>query len=537
MNFKNKIILFVIILLAFGFRIYGLNWDGGFHLHPDERFLTMVAVDIQPPSSPKQYFSTATSPLNPGNYPQYQFFVYGTFPLFLTKFLAVFFKLDNYSQIYLVGRILSALFDTGNIIILYLLTKKFLAPFIYATTVLSLQLSHFFAVDTFLTFFIFLTFYFLTQKKYLFGGLSFGLALACKISALYFAPIIVLFIILDFAHTRNLSHVFRITFYLLLFSFLSFRLFQPYAFTSLFTFNPVFISSLKELKNLSVPSVYFPPSIQWMSKIKIIFPLENMIIWGIGLPLILSLFFLKRKKIKFDSIEILSFVWVVFLLFYQGSQTTFTMRYFFPVYPFIVLLLSRLFPPRILVLFHFLFCLAFLSIYSRPHSRVQASNWINQNLPAGSVLSTESWDDALPLNNPRNFDIQTLEIASPDTPEKWQKINEQLAGIDYLVLSSNRSWASATKIPKLFPETTFFYLGLFSQKPLIEFNSYPGFFLPFLKSCYYFGPTDKPLDHSWFATDSQCLYPGLYFRDDTAEEAFTVYDHPKVLIFRTNRNM
>ncbi|PIU73254.1 hypothetical protein COS78_03260 [Candidatus Shapirobacteria bacterium CG06_land_8_20_14_3_00_40_12] len=528
MKIKTKIILLLIVLLAFSLRIYGLNWDGGNHLHPDERFLTMVASDIKLPSSISQYFSTATSPLNPGNYPPYQFFVYGTFPLFLTKLLAVIFGLNDYSHLHLVGRILSALFDTGNIIILYLLTKKFLAPFLYTATVLPLQLSHFFAVDTFLTFFIFLTFYLLSQKKYLFGGFTFGLAMSCKISALYFLPIVFLF----FLFHKKLPG----PWYFILCSFITFRLFQPYAFTSLFTPNPVFIKSLEDLKNLTVPSIYFPPSVQWMSKIKVIFPLQNIIFWGVGIPLFLSPFFLKIKKLKLSYVEILSLIWIIFLLLYQGTQPVYTMRYFLPLYPFLILILSRFSPPKILIVFHFLFCFTFLGIYSHPHSRVQASTWINQNLPAASVLSTEYWDDILPLDNNQRFDIQTLAIASPDTPEKWEKINDQLKEIDYLILSSNRAWASITKVSKLFPETSSFYQGLFSEKPLKEFNSYPGFSLPFLRSCYYFGPTNKPLEKGWFAQDPNCLYPGIYLRDDTAEEAFTVYDHPKVLIFKNEKD-
>jgi hypothetical protein len=528
MKIKNKIILLLIVLLAFSLRIYGLNWDGGNHLHPDERFLTMVASDIKLPSSISQYFSTATSPLNPSSYPPYQFFVYGTFPLFLTKLLAVIFGLNDYSHLHIVGRILSALFDTGNVVILFLLTKKFLAPLLYATTVLPLQLSHFFAVDTFLTFFIFLTFYLLTQKKYILSGLIFGLALACKISALYFSPIIFIFFIFH----KNL----RFTIYFLLFTFLSFRIFQPYAFTSLFTPNPIFIKSLEDLKNLTVPSIYFPPSVQWMSKIKVIFPLQNIIFWGVGIPLFLSPFFLKIKKLKLSYVEILSLIWIIFLLLYQGTQPVYTMRYFLPLYPFLILILSRFSPPKILIVFHLLFCFAFLGIYSHPHSRVQASTWINQNLSSDSVLSTEYWDDALPLDNSKNFSIQTLEIASPDIPEKWQKINSQLTNIDYIILSSNRAWASTIRVPKLFPETSYFYQGLFSGKPLVEFNSYPGFSLPFFKACYYFGPTNKPLEKGWFVKDSDCLYPGIYIRDDTAEEAFTVYDHPKVLIFKNEKD-
>ena len=40
---KHQIILGLIFVLAFVLRIYGLNWDQGFHLHP-ERFLTMLVL-------------------------------------------------------------------------------------------------------------------------------------------------------------------------------------------------------------------------------------------------------------------------------------------------------------------------------------------------------------------------------------------------------------------------------------------------------------------------------------------------------------
>ena len=157
---RIKFTLLFIFLFALSLRLYGLNWDQGNHLHPDERFLTMVATDVKLPQNIFQYFDTNKSSLNPNNYSSYQFFVYGTFPLFITKIFAVIFNLDNYESIVLVGRILSAFFDAGIIIILYKLSKKYLASILYATTILPIQLSHFFAVDTFLTFFILLTFYF-----------------------------------------------------------------------------------------------------------------------------------------------------------------------------------------------------------------------------------------------------------------------------------------------------------------------------------------------------------------------------------------
>ena len=90
-------------------RLYGLNWDQSQHLHPDERFLTMVATDIRLPSSLWQYFDNAKSPLNPYNYPQYQFFVYGTFPLFLTKF-----GLGEGASSLITGLLLAALAGVGE---------------------------------------------------------------------------------------------------------------------------------------------------------------------------------------------------------------------------------------------------------------------------------------------------------------------------------------------------------------------------------------------------------------------------------------
>jgi hypothetical protein len=42
-------LLFVAVLLIAGyFRTVGLNWDSGQHLHPDERFLTMVESALEP---------------------------------------------------------------------------------------------------------------------------------------------------------------------------------------------------------------------------------------------------------------------------------------------------------------------------------------------------------------------------------------------------------------------------------------------------------------------------------------------------------
>ena len=64
---KEKTILFFILLVAALFRWYGLNWDQNQHLHPDERFLTMVGTAMQIPASFTDYLDPQVSTFNPEN--------------------------------------------------------------------------------------------------------------------------------------------------------------------------------------------------------------------------------------------------------------------------------------------------------------------------------------------------------------------------------------------------------------------------------------------------------------------------------------
>lgn len=575
-NLKHQFFLIVIIFcLSLTLRFFGQNWDQSEHLHPDERFLTMLVSTIQFPNSISQYFNTTTSPLNPFNYQQFSFFVYGTFPIFLTKIVASAFNLDNYQNIHLVGRSLSALFDSLNIFSLYFLAKLifpknkrkylFLPALLYAFAVLPIQLSHFFAVDTFLTFFLFLSlvlfsYWSKTQEKCLLisASIAFGLSLSCKLSAALFLPIILLIFIYQFIKKKPLFFINAII--SLLIMVVVFRIFQPYSFVSLFKINPDLIKSLVSLKSiLANKDVYYPPEIQWLTKISIVFPLQNIVLWGLGLPVSFLLLLSFKNIITFKLKKIFStpdnfiialvIVWTLFLFIEQGMQFTHTMRYFLPIYPSLCLLaillnFSWINHKKIFVsvfVFHVIYCFLFLTIYTHPHSRVQATNWINQNIPSGSNLANEYWDDPLPLasSSLKTYEIQMLSLYDPDTELKWQQINSVLDKTNYIILSSNRLWGSIPTVPGRYPITTKYYQDLFGGqsefKKIIEFNSYPGLSLPFFKKCLYFGPTNYPLSsfkNNWFEADDKCNYPGIYLRDDVSEEAFTVYDHPKVIIFK-----
>ena len=60
-------LVFLVLLAGFVLRLWGVAWDQGTHLHPDERFITMVETDLKVPHSLGQYFNSDESPLSPYN--------------------------------------------------------------------------------------------------------------------------------------------------------------------------------------------------------------------------------------------------------------------------------------------------------------------------------------------------------------------------------------------------------------------------------------------------------------------------------------
>src|SRR5258706_575259 len=198
--------LIAILILAVALRMRGLNWDESQHLHPDERFLTMVESAIKLPSSLGQYFDTAQSPLNPYNN-NFGSFVYGTAPLFFVRLLSQLIGMTDYGKVFLLGRILSALADVFVVVMIFAIGRRLyslriglLAALLYAMSVLPIQQSHFFTVDTFTNVPLVLAFWFTLDiaegkrgwRSFVLAGTFFGLMLASRINMVPFIGIIAL---------------------------------------------------------------------------------------------------------------------------------------------------------------------------------------------------------------------------------------------------------------------------------------------------------------------------------------------------------
>ena len=305
----TSVTLVAILVLALVLRLMGLDWDSGKHLHPDERFLTIVETSIRWPSSVAEYFDPARSPLNPYRQPDISFFVYGTFPLFLVKALGSFTGYTTYDTINLVGRVVSAIFDVGTILILFLLTRRLfdrrvalLAALFGALSVLGIQLSHFFAVDTFSTFFVTAALYltlrvYQERRWYVFAGLGLvtGLALASKLSSGLIIPFVGVYLVARYLRDRRTAAgpppwTLLVAGMLVagLIAAFTFRIVQPYAFAGAnlldFRLAADFIDAVNQQRQIQEGTYDWPPGIQWAGTTPYLFPLKNIVIWGSAPP-------------------------------------------------------------------------------------------------------------------------------------------------------------------------------------------------------------------------------------------------------------
>jgi len=168
--------------------------------------------------------------------------------------------------------------------------------------------------------------------------------------------------------------------------------------------------------------------------------------------------------------------------------------------------------PAIAVLGTLLFGIAFSSIYRRPVTRSTASRWMYENIRAPVRVANEDWDDGLPFPDPvyevKDYAGPVLHMYNPDSRTKVEEIVSTLQGSDWIAITSNRAYGSVTRVPDVFPMTREYYRLLFSNQlgflKAADFTSYPSL-----------GPIRIP--------------------DDSAEETFTVYDHPRVLLFRRTK--
>jgi YYY domain-containing protein len=452
------LILLAIMALAAYLRYVGVDWDELSNNHPDERFLTMLEGALQLPDSLGEYFRTETSLLNPHNVGRTHF-VYGTLPIFLIRYLAEFVQKLGINEVQLLGRTVAATFDMISVFLVFLIGSRLyrrrvglLAAAFAATSVLLIQHSHFFVVDSYANTFILGGIYFAVRvldsgrlREYLFFGLALGMAVASKISAFPLAGVVVLAAGLrawQQPPEERLSTLwieFRGLLLAAFVSLLTFRILQPYAFTGTSFFdvrlNTAWLEDLSEQSVQSSGAGNSPPAWQWADRTPILFSLKNMVLWGLG-PLLgitawvswgWALVRMFRGELRR---HLLLVIWTGAFFLWQSMGFTAAMRYQLPVYPTLAILAAwglweawdraslasrrRAFwralvagSGAVVLLTTTLWAFAFTSIYTRPLTRVAASRWIYNHVPGVVDLVVQTSEGSLlePVPMPRNFTL------------------------------------------------------------------------------------------------------------------------------------
>ena len=567
MNLKEKVLLLLIVVLGLCFRIYGINFDQTCCQHPDERAIVMFTLPLEFPKDFEEFLSPQ-SPLNP------RFFAYGNLPLYLLKGVSIIVGMYNptfstYGQMNLVGRSISVLAELATMVIIFLLARNIansrvglLSSFMYSISVLPIQYSHFFTSDILLTLFTTLTL-FLAVKFYqkpsvktaLFLGVSFGLSLTTKISAMPLIASISFAIAADFLlifvrtpHKLKvwlphvpifLKRLITEGVVIVIATLFTFMITQPYA---IIDFSEFIKQNLQQFQ-MTHNAYVFPYTLQYVGKTPYIYEMGNLFFWGLG-PIIAALsisgliLFVRRIKHSPPDKRSKMLIVVTFFIVYFAVVGNFAvgfMRYLLPVYPilaiFAAMSLHQIFKTiertklhflnlvlkLAVLLFIFLWPLSFTSIYARANTRIEATEWINKNIPTGSIITTEHWDDRLPLKDSGNYNFIELNLYDqPDDEVKWKALSSKITQAEYLILASNRLYKPLQKLGECgkykvcYPKTKDYYDKLFSGKlgfiKVAEFSSYPT--VPFIN---------------------------LKINDEVADESFSVYDHPKVIIFKRDR--
>ena len=608
------ICLIALVLMAGAVRFESLDWDTGFTYtpHPDERALLMKSDEISFPklSEASSFLNPETSTWNP------RWFAYGSFPIYLLKIAESLEPIipDFIDQdIRILARTLSSLSDIGTIIGISLLAKMILnrryalvVGVLVSFSVIHIQLSHYFAVDTLATFFCIWGIFFLcrisiTSRKSdsIFAGIFIGLALSSKISVL---PIYSAFFTAHFLYIVNNINlkeksIWNTTFLTvsigLLTSILTFLIAQPYSILDWSSFS----SDITEQSEMVRQIRDYPYTRQYINTIPYVYQIVQLGKWGLGWPLTIisatGLFWFWNKGVIYSRVTLLLILlniisigvlltynnllsillamtlslgslwvtipfrskldhrylvilsWVIPYLLITGSFEVKFTRYLLPIIPFLILLgigfvhdkMSSANKTQFIALMTLLvitisttiaYGLSTQNIYSTPHTAVKASEWLNENAPANAIILKEHWEESVP--NLDKFQIREMPIYDNDDLSKLKNISVSLERGDYLVLYSNRLYGTVSRIPERYPYMAAYYNSLFNNELGYKLVHYEANYLSL-------GEVSLLEDTFERASVPNPIYDESKGKINVgfADESFSVYDHPKVLIFQNEK--
>ena len=382
-------VLAAILAVALALRIHGIDWDGGFAYHPDERDIYMrsncmyqlltdsphastcgyVADNPQAESGLsglRYFFDAERSPLNPHWFPLGSILIY---LMVLVRSVVELFTDIGGLDMRFAGRTLSALADIGSVLMVFLLGRRMygrnvglLAAGLTALAVVHVQHSHFYRPETFTVLLTLASIWAtlrMVEKRRLRDsvllGVIVGLALAPKVNVLPLLAPLALgygYRILDEAEGRwdeiTPEMLQKVAGHAILAGVVAIAVFfvtTPYAFIDI----GAFVSDVMLQTRMARNAGLFPFTVQYVETPAFLYQMRQTIVWGLGVPLgvvawlaipfTMIVAVIDRRHLRADLILL---IWVVpSLLFLESFEVRF-LRYLFPLMPVMILLASRM---------------------------------------------------------------------------------------------------------------------------------------------------------------------------------------------------
>ena len=426
------LLLFVILSIALGLRLYGINWDQGGLFHPDERAILMRVNDLDFPAPAEigNLTDPELSPLNPG------WFNYGSLPLYgLGVVKAVFSPVADLDlwDLRIPGRAVSAVADTATVALVFLIGIRWFSPrvaglaaLLAALAVIHIQLSHFFAVDGVMTLFIVGGVFFSIRVAQsgrrldsLLAGLMVGLGLATKFSV---APLVLTVIAAHLIYAFSKpgdalsfgdEEVERVAWRRWIAAsglvmsgaaaLVALLATQPYIVLD----SETFFANVSEQGEMVRRIRDYPYTRQYIDTTSYVYQITQLGIWGLG-PVagvvawlglgygLISAWIARRK------VDLVILSWVIPYLLITGWFDVKFMRYMLPLTPFLVLYGARFLwwlgdslrtllpkykfvavvPAVIVVAATAHYAISFTSIYGGEHPAQEVSDWLEDNAAA-----------------------------------------------------------------------------------------------------------------------------------------------------------
>lgn len=488
----SKISWVLIISLIVVTRIIGVNWGAGYYFHPDENNMATSVAQM------------SSDNLDP------HFYAYGQFPLHTAFFgLKVLGIPNNFPNSILALRIQSLIYGLLFLYCLYLIYPSRIFLLMVGLSPGIIQLSHFGTTENLLMF-VFAYNLFLSKiiisrgistSHLIMSSIVNSIGISSKISSLIFlCPLGLAYLYRLIKHRQYIYILFGIFFILittLLTSLLSAQSIYHYS---------DFISSMNYETGVAIGSIPVFYTQQFAHINKYLFQLIHIFPYANGYPILILgiigfLFFLSKKNIyTIFNLNIALGVLIYFLYF--GSLYVAWFRFMSPLFFVLPLMASKLINKiKYQILKYFVVFISilpglifFTSAYLTIDTRIQATNFIEQNIPENSIVLSEGGNVInLPVSTSKNLKVYNYDFYRYNPETAAPELAKLLVESDYIIVPSRR----------VFKNYDFTYHHKL-------FSGHLGFELIYQTNL---------LDESL----------GLA---ETAEETWTVFDRPIVRIYR-----